>query len=61
MECLPCGKEREDLQHFILHWPAYREERRRCPGLQRPYEEDDVGSLTFYTRPMLASHHMHGR
>ncbi len=36
-----CGNGREDLQRFILHWPAYREERRRRPGMQRPYEEDE--------------------
>ncbi len=40
-ECVMCGNEREDLQHFILHCPAYQEERRRHPGLQRPYQEDE--------------------
>ncbi len=35
------GNEREDLRHFILDCPAYQEERRRHPGLQRPYQEED--------------------
>ncbi len=36
-----CGNEREDLQHLILHFPAYQEERRRHHGLQRPYQEEE--------------------
>ncbi len=36
-----CGNETEDLQHFILHCPAYQEETRRHPSLQRPYQEDE--------------------
>ncbi len=49
-ECVMCGNEREDLQHFTLHCPAYQEERRRHPGLQRPYQEDEdqvIGRILF--------------
>ncbi len=49
-ECVMCGNEREDMQHFILHCPAYQEERRRHPGLQRPYQEEEdqvIGSILF--------------
>ncbi len=41
-ECIMCGNEREDLQHFILHCPAYHEERRKHPGLQRPYQDEQI-------------------
>ncbi len=50
-----CGKEREDLQHFILHCPAYQEERRH-PGLQCPYQEDEdqvIGRILFENAVMM--------
>ncbi len=45
-----CGKELEDLRHFLLHCPAYDEERSSIPALQRPYqqdEEDTIGRVIF--------------
>ncbi len=45
-----CGNEKEDLQHFVLHYPAYQEERRWHPGLQQPYQEDEdqvIGRILF--------------
>ncbi len=29
----------EDLTHFIMFCPKYREIRQQCPELQQPYEE----------------------
>ncbi len=40
IECAMCGDELEDLGHFILHCPAYDEERRKNPTLLRPYQQD---------------------
>ena len=49
-ECIMCGNTMEDLQHYILHCPAYREERAKTTILQQPYQEDEntvIGELLF--------------
>ena len=49
-ECIMCGDELEDLSHFILHCPAYNEDRGRLPALQRPYQQDEdfvIGKVLF--------------
>ena len=37
-ECFMCGAECEDLEHFLLWCPAYREERHKHIKLQQPYQ-----------------------
>ena len=40
----------EDIKHFILHCEAYKEERRKDPRMQQPYQEDEdelVGKILF--------------
>ncbi len=48
-----CGADNEDLKHFLLWCPAYREERRIFTQLQQPYvedEEDIIGKYLFENR-----------
>ncbi len=50
-----CGEELENLRHFLLHCPAYDEERTSIPALQRPYqqdEEDTIGRAIFENTEM---------
>ena len=52
-DCIMCGGEKEDLNHFLLHCPAYMEERRKSNELQQPYQLDEdviIGNLLFITR-----------
>ena len=35
-ECIMCGHYIENLKHFLLHCPAYSEERRKNPTLHSP-------------------------
>ena len=49
-ECIMCQNNYEDLNHFVLQCPAYEEERRKNPVLQRPYPQDEdqvIGELIF--------------
>ncbi len=49
-ECTMCGDELEDLGHFILHCPAYDEDRRKNLSLQHPHQQDQecvIGKLFF--------------
>ncbi len=36
-ECILCGAENENLEHFLLWCPAYSEERRKIVKLKQPY------------------------
>ena len=50
--CQICEDEniKEDILHFMLHCPAYKEERHRVIELQQPYfdnEEEIIGSFLF--------------
>ena len=38
--CPCCGEENEDLEHFLLHCPAYSSYRNSFPLLQQPYLEN---------------------
>ncbi len=52
-KCDMCGADNEDLKHFLLWCPAYREERRKFTRLQQPYvedEEDIIGKYLFENR-----------
>ena len=47
-KCEMCGVEKEDLKHFLLWCPEYREERQKNLKLQQPYQEGDInGELLF--------------
>ena len=49
-ECKLCGETEEDLVHFILYCPAFREERINCSALQQPYIENTdhiIGNFLF--------------
>ena len=48
--CELCGEGNEDLKHFLLWCPEYREERKRSVRLQQPYienEENIIGEYLF--------------
>ena len=48
--CVMCEWEYENLAHFLLQCPAYREERRENLVLQQPYKENEdniIGKLLF--------------
>ncbi len=52
-KCDMCGADNEDLKHFLLWCPAYREERGKITRLQQPYvedEEDIIGKYLFENR-----------
>ena len=44
-ECINCGYENEDIEHFILSCPAYSQERSREIQLQQPYEENKIDTI----------------
>jgi len=39
-ECILCGYENEDLEHFLLWCERLSDERRQIPDFEQPYEED---------------------
>ncbi len=41
MKCQLCGRDKEDLNHFILWCPAYDQPRQENKKLQQPYEEQE--------------------
>ena len=50
IDCIMCGHYIEDLKHFLLHYPAYSQERRKIPTLQQPYQENEhllIGSILY--------------
>ncbi len=52
-KCDMCGADNEDLKHFLLWCPAYREESAKITRLQQPYvedEEDIIGKYLFVNR-----------
>ncbi len=52
MTCKFCDAETEDLEHFLLICPEFKEERKNIIELQQPYEENTdniIGNFLFDT------------
>ena len=50
IKCIPCGASKEDINHFILECPEYKDIRPEIVELQQPYEEDGrrvIGKFLF--------------
>ncbi len=43
-----CDQQQEDLEHFILICPAYKEQRMRTRKLQQPYQEDKINLIALF-------------
>ncbi len=46
-QCILCGAENENLEHFLLWCPAYSEEGQKNVDLQQPYTNEGIGDLLF--------------
>ncbi len=50
--CKFCDAEKEDLKHFLLICPEYKNEKKNITELQQPYEENTdntIGNFLFDT------------
>ncbi len=59
-KCDMCWADNEDLKHFLLWCPAYREERGKITRFQQPYIEDEEDTIGKYLFEKIHRRHQKG-